>query len=183
MQSGGEVLMTDYFDVLDIFQKKRMTRSDAETDWRKLLSDPNLGKGEKGLNPDFRTRVERREDGIKRWFEEVGPCQQAVRATADIKSAADDEAFENLAGQMDDTSDFGHERFRALANTSGLPRESLHRRRGLATVMPAAPPSRLRMQGGSAALVQAVWPPGDRWPSMSGPWLCGSRPPTSPSPP
>ena len=36
LQRGGESIKKDYFDVLEIFAKKRMTQADADQYWRKL---------------------------------------------------------------------------------------------------------------------------------------------------
>jgi hypothetical protein len=36
LQRGGESVKKDYFDVLEIFAKKRMTQADADVYWRKL---------------------------------------------------------------------------------------------------------------------------------------------------
>ena len=100
--------MVDYFDVLEMFEKKRMSQGDADLYWRKLINNPMLDTDEKGLNPEFPKRVEWVETGLKEWFKENAREQVTERQTKDMKAAATDEAFENMANSMVDDDGFEH---------------------------------------------------------------------------
>lgn len=107
-RSGGASRMVDYFDVLEMFEKKRMSQGDADLYWRKLINNPILDTDEKGLNPEFPKRVEWVETGLKEWFKENAREQVTERHTKDMKAAATDEAFENMANSMVDDDGFEH---------------------------------------------------------------------------
>ena len=84
------------------------------------MNDPSLEKDDKGLNPDFKTRVEWREEGIKRWFGEVGVESRTVRSSADMTYGATDEAFKGLASTMQN-SDVSPDHLQGLMNSTGVP--------------------------------------------------------------
>ena len=84
------------------------------------MNDPSLEKDDRGLNPDFKTRVEWREEGIKRWFGEVGVESRTVRSSADMKSGATDEAFKGLVSTMQN-SDVSPDHLQGLMNSTGVP--------------------------------------------------------------
>jgi hypothetical protein len=84
------------------------------------VNDPSLEKDDKGLNPDFKTRVEWREEGIKRWFDEVGVETRTARSSADMKSGATDEAFKGLVSTMQN-SDVSLDHLQGLMNSTGFP--------------------------------------------------------------
>jgi hypothetical protein len=84
------------------------------------VNDPSLEKDDKGLNPDFKTRVEWREDGIKRWFDEVGVETRTARSSADMKSGATDEAFKGLVSTVQN-SDVSLDHLQGLMTSAGFP--------------------------------------------------------------
>jgi hypothetical protein len=126
VRTGGRANMKDYFDVLEIFEKKRMTQEQADAYWRKLLSNSDLEQDELGLNSDFPKRIEWRETGVKEWFDEVSQHQLSARRSSEAKCGSDT-AMQELAGQLGNLNcDFSHKRYAGiLKDVQGIPR-SMH---------------------------------------------------------
>ena len=123
-RKGGRSHMVDYFDIVEMFEK-RMTSEDADKYWRRLLNDKSLDQDEEGMNPDYPTHVEFVQDKVRQRFDEYFRENQTRRRCQEIKSGSD-EVFNALAAQHRNlgNSEFGHARWTPMLGECGSKRKS-----------------------------------------------------------